>query len=175
MFKINGLKIMAQIQCTQKLLKELKVKPEEIQPELSSLANWYANLLLIDRRKCVLLTHQSTLYSVFIPGLKKPDFIHFPEVIGQNIFENLLQEDIPQEQLELVLDEFQTISYTKTSNRSVLGSMNDLAFQLNCRVSADGGLNNIDIYEVNHYLNQTPMSAIKDTYPIEALKKLLLS
>ena len=166
---------MAQLQCTQKLLKELKVKPEEIKPELPSLTNWYANLLLIDRRKCVLLTHQSTLYSVFIPGLKKPDFMHFPEVIGQNVFKNLLQEEIPQEKLELVLNEFQTISYTKTSNRSVLGAMNDLTFQINYRVSADGGLNNIDHYEVNRYLNRTPMSAIEDAYPIDAFKKLLSS
>lgn len=164
---------MAQIQCTQKLLKELKIKPEDINHELSPLANWYANLLLIDRRKCVLLTHQSTLYSLFIPGLKKPDFMHFPEVVGQNLFKNLLHEEIPQEQLELVLNEFQTVSYAKTSSRSVLGSMNDLAFQINYRVSADGGLNNIDMYEVNHYINRTPMSAIEDTYPIEALKKLL--
>ena len=166
---------MAQIQCTKKILKELKVKPEEIDQQLPPLADWYANLLHIDRRKCVLVTHQSTLYSVFIPGLKKPDFLHFTEVVGQNLFKNLLQEEIPQEQLELVFNELQTISYTKTSNRSVLGSMNDLAFQINYRVSADGGLNNIDIYEVNHYLNRTPMSAIEDTYPIDAFKKLLFS
>jgi len=53
--------------------------------------------------------------------------------------------------------------------------MNDLAFQLNYHVSADGGLNNIDIYEVNHYLNRTPMSAIEYTYPIDTFKKLLSS
>jgi len=166
---------MAQIQCTQKLLKELKVKQEEIQYESPILANWYANILLIDRRKCVLLTHQNTLYSVFIPGLKKPDFMHFPEVLGQNVFKNLLKEEIPQAQIEQVLNEFQTLSYTKTSNRSVLGSMKDLAFQINYYVSDDGGLNNINSYELNYHLNRTPMSAIEHTYPIDSFKKLLSS
>ena len=51
--------------------------------------------------------------------------------------------------------------------------MNDLAFQINDRVYSDGGLNNIDLYEFNHYLNRTPMSAIKGFYPINALKKLM--
>jgi hypothetical protein len=96
-------------------------------------------------------------------------------VVGQHLFQNLLQEEIQQEQLELVLNEFQTVSYTKTSSRSVLGSMNDLAFQINYRVPTDGGLNNIDIYEVNRYLNRTPMSAIEDTYPVDAFKNLLFS
>ena len=47
--------------------------------------------------------------------------MHFPEVIGQHLFKNLLHEEIPQEQIELILYEFLTTSYTKTSNQSVLG------------------------------------------------------
>jgi len=161
---------MAQIRCTQKLLKELKVEPEAVNPE--SLGSWHANLLLIDRRKCVLLTNDACLYSIFIPGLKKPEFTHFPEVLGQHLFKNLLQEELPQEQIEIVLNELQSISYTKTNNRRVLGSMNDLTFQIKYQISANGGLDNADIYEINKDINRTPMSAVEQ-YGIDGLKSLL--
>ena len=29
--------------------------------------DWYANLLWLDRQKCLLLTHAGTLFSVFLP------------------------------------------------------------------------------------------------------------
>jgi len=163
---------MAQIRCTQKLLKELKVESEAIDSKLLGLGSWHANLLLIDRRKCVLLTNDACLYSIFIPGLKKSEFTHFPEVLGQHLFKNLLQEELPQEQIEIVLNELQNISYTKTNNRSVLGSMNDLAFQVKYQISANGGLDNVNIYEINKDINRTPMSATEQ-YGIDGLKSLL--
>ena len=56
-----------------------------------------------------------------------------------------------------------------------LGSMNDLTYQIKYQVSANGGLDNVNIYEINKGINRTPMSVIKDTYPIDAFKKLLFS
>lgn len=35
--------------------------------------DWYANLLWIDRRKCLLLTHAGTLFPVFAAGVRKRD------------------------------------------------------------------------------------------------------
>ena len=32
--------------------------------------DWYANLLVLDRRKCLLLTHPSTLFTVFEPDVR---------------------------------------------------------------------------------------------------------
>ena len=36
-----------------------------------------------------------------------------------------------------------------------------------------GGLNNVDLAELNHELNRIPMSAIKEIYSIYELRKLL--
>jgi uncharacterized protein DUF6933 len=52
------------IHCTQKLLKELDVplvEPENISAPAEGLGNWYANLLRIDRKKCLLFTNEKTL------------------------------------------------------------------------------------------------------------------
>jgi len=118
-------------------------------------------------------TNDVMLYSFFVPGLKKPQFENVREVFGQNLFKNLLWENFPQNQIETVLDEHREIIIAKTNNRSVLGSMNDLAFQLKYRIGAMGGLVNIDLTELNHELNRIPMSAIKEIYSIDELKKLL--
>jgi len=94
-------------------------------------------------------------------------------VFEQNLFKNLLWENFPQNQIEIVLDEHREIIIAKTNNRSVLGSMNDLAFQLRYRIAAMGGLINIDLAELNHELNRIPMSAIKEVYSIYELRNLL--
>ncbi|MDP2754705.1 MAG: hypothetical protein Q8P40_10015 [Nitrospirota bacterium] len=62
------------IHCTKKLLKELDVsliEPEKIPPPTEGLGNWYANLLRIDRRKCLLLTNEKSLYTFLIPKVLK--------------------------------------------------------------------------------------------------------
>ena len=164
---------MAILRCTQKLLSELKLKPSDSKELPSDLSSWHANLLRIDRRKCVLFTHDTTLYSFFVSGLKKPDFENIREVFRQNFFKSLIAEDIPQKQIEIFLEANREIRISKTNNRSVLGSMNDLAFQLKYRIAAMGGLVNVGLAELNIELNRIPMSAIKEIYSIDELRKLL--
>ena len=66
---------MRLLHCTQKLLKELGKPPlqnPDTSPENSEgLGNWYANLLRIDRRKCLLFTNEKTLYTFLIPKVLK--------------------------------------------------------------------------------------------------------
>ena len=90
------------VHCTQKLLAE--IQDRLIDPSASG-ESWHANVLRFDRRKCVLFTHDATLYSVFVPGLKKPDFEHLDEVFGQRLFKALLWDEFPQTQIERMLEE----------------------------------------------------------------------
>ncbi len=157
----------------EKVANRIKTKPSEGTTSSNEVGRWHANLLRVDRRKCILFTHDVTLYSFLVPGLKKPQFENVREVFGQNLFKNLLRENFPQNQIEIVLDEHREIIIAKTNNRSVLGSMTDLAFQLKYRIAAMGGLVNVDLAELNHELNRIPMSAIKEIYSIYELRKLL--
>ena len=164
---------MATLRCTKKLLAELKIKPsDDVQPP-SDFSSWHANLLRIERRKCVLFTHDQSLYTFFIPGLKKLHFQRFDEIFQQNLFKNLVEEELPQKHIEMFLDDTQEIKICKTSNRSVLGSMNDLAFQLQWYIADEGGLEYTDILKLNHDLKRIPMSAIKEIYSIRELKRVL--
>ena len=90
------------IRCTQKLLEELSIKSMPERSECDPFWSWHANVFRIERRKCVLITNDKTLFAVFIPALQKPDFKSFQFVIGEHLFKNLLYENIPQRQIEAV-------------------------------------------------------------------------
>ncbi len=162
------------LRCTQKLLKELKPNFKGETQEEFFLDSWHANIFYIERRKCVLVTNDSTLFTMFIPSLRKQDFDTFYHVFGQSIFKNLSNEEIPQNQIEVVLRACEKIKIAKTNNRSVLGSMNDQKVQLECLIQAQGGLAHTDLYELNHKLNRHILSAIDYKYPIEVLKEKLI-
>jgi len=164
---------MAILRCTKKLLTELRAKPADIMQSPSDLNGWHANLLRIDRRKCILFTHDKSLYSFLVTGLNRSDFQNIGEVFRQNLLQNLTREGVPRRQIELFVDDIREIEITKTNNRSVLGSMNDLAFQLKYTIDYHGGLLNTDLAKLNSELNRTPMGAIEYVYSINELNELL--
>lgn len=158
------------IRCTQKLLAE--IPKHLIDPSLDGVG-WHANLLRIERRKCVLFTHDETLYSVFVPALKKPDFEQLPDIFGQCLFKTLLWEEFPQAQIEVMLDAAREVRFTRSNNRSVLGSMNDIQFQIQVNVEHDGGLDHCDTVDLHRRLNIIPFSAIGYKHPVDQLRTLL--
>ena len=164
---------MAVIGCTKKLLTELRVKPSEIKQIPSALNSWHANNFLFDRRKCVLFTHDATLFSFFVPGLLKSDFQNIREVFRQMLFKNLVSEDLTQLQIELLLEDISEIEITKTSNPSVLGSMNDFINNLTLHLALDGGIANVNAFDLNRNLNRIPMGAIGYSSSINTLQNLL--
>ena len=67
----KGFYTMQLIRCTVKLLKELTQEPvANVTPIRDVIGGWHANLLRIERKKCVLVTNDRALYTIFIPGLK---------------------------------------------------------------------------------------------------------
>lgn len=158
------------IHCTQKLLAEI---PDRLIDPSASGESWHANLLRIDRRKCVLFTHDATLYSVFVPGLKKAEFERLDEVFGQRLFKALLRDEFPQTQIERMLEACRMIRFTRSSNRSVLGSMNDIRFHIGWHVEHDGGLTYVDLGQLHHKLNRIPFSAVGYGYPVERFREYL--
>jgi len=87
----------------------------------------------------------------------------------------MMAEEIPQKQIEVFLNDLREIEIAKTNNRSVLGSMNDLTFQLKYQIAYEGGLLNINFAKLNHDLNRIPMGAIEEIYSIHELTKFLKS
>ena len=163
---------MLTLQCTNKLLKELKTDLSPVK-DTDPITLWHANLLTLDRRKCVLFTNDKTRYSFLVPGLKKPDFQRLGEVFLDNVFRCMLNDGIPQEGIEKVLNSCSNYCFTKTSNKSVLGTMNDIADIIKWTVYDDGGLANTDISEMMMRLNRMPMKPLGYGFSVDALREML--
>jgi hypothetical protein len=155
------------IRCTQKLLAEI---PDQLVEPTAAGEGWHANLLRIERRKCVLFTHDATLYSVFVPGLTKPDFERLDEVFGQRLFKALLWDEFPQVQIEKMLDACRMLRFARSNNRSVLGTMNEMRFHIEVDMEDAGGLDRVDLADLHQRLNRTPWSATGYRYAVEGLR-----
>jgi hypothetical protein len=155
------------LQGTKKLLDFVGKKPVEIDEKTNPLISWHGNIFNIGRRKCLLITHTQSLYSAFFYGVTKKDVPHLLEMIRDRVIELMRQDDFTLQELSIMQDTFENIEYTKTSSRSVLGSMNDMK-------------NTLDWYDMSEEeislakrINKTPYKIGNYVYPKEALKALL--
>jgi len=167
---------MRNIHCTRKLLKELDVpliEPDKIPQPTEGLGNWYANLLRIDRRKCLLFTNEKSLYTFLIPKVLKANLKNIEEEFLIHLSYNLQHEGFRLEVISRVMQEYQEIGFAKTASKSVLGSMNDLVYHYEFQIFKSGGIDNIRTLQFNEMINRIPMGALKYGYPIEELKKLI--
>ena len=57
------------VQCTKKLLDELKVKPQP-HGEEDPLFSWHANFITLNRRKTVVLVNDQNRYVIVLHGVK---------------------------------------------------------------------------------------------------------
>ncbi|MBN2239907.1 MAG: hypothetical protein JW712_09030 [Dehalococcoidales bacterium] len=84
-----------------------------------------------------------------------------------------MSEGFAEEKIEYFLSNHTDIVLTKTSSRSVLGSMNDFTFQIKYDSYDRGNLTDADLSEINRFLVQNPMSAIKYNICIRELEQRL--
>lgn len=150
----DGLVVAVIVRCTAKLraLLGLQVQPPVEDPGSSS-SDWYANLLHIERRKCLLVTHAGTLFSVFCPDVRAAQLRPLGPFLVLRIIGELDAEGLSERALGELDPGGVTIAQT-TSGRSVLGCMNDLA--LTCRLAAQdaGGLGALDLAGLHHVLQR---------------------
>lgn len=166
---------MQLIRCTKKLQKEMGLKSADLvtdEIEESTLGSWHANLLFIDRRKCVLLVNDKTLFNFIIPNVNRKQ-IHQLDTLFRNFLQCVLaEEDFTEILRENIMQEYESIGFANTNNRSVMGSMNDLAFLYKLHIQDEGGVHNFMLSQIIHRLNHMPMGALEHNYAIESLRSL---
>jgi hypothetical protein len=148
----------------------------DIPADTEGLGNWYANLIRIDRKKCLLFTNEKTLYSFLIPNVKKATLKNIVDEFRVNVSFNLQSERFSLDIINKAMQEYSEIGFAKTASRQVLGSMNQIAFEYEIRVQMKEGLGNIRILETNRDMNKTLRTMLegkKYFYPIEALMEVL--
>ncbi len=169
-------KFMLLLRCTIKLLKEVGVKQVDLASNLQTidpLGSWYANLLHLDRKKCLLFTNEKTLYSFLVPGVKKSDYKDFGMPFRVNLMLNLKFEGFEDSTVKKLLKGYDDYGFTKTGSRSVLGSMNDFADQYDNYIYYFGGIKKFDLMDTNRRVNESPMSALGYDRPTDKFRSAL--
>jgi hypothetical protein len=145
------------LRCTRKLLAVLKTGTcPGPQPEPGA-EDWCANLLWLDRRKCLLLTHSGTLFSIFEPDLRAAELRDTFNLVTRLIGRELGAENLPATTFGVLGS--QELIVARTADRSVLGCMNDMALLCGYAVMDSGGLQNVDSVELNRSLHRNINSA----------------
>jgi hypothetical protein len=154
---------MVVLRCTQKLLARLK-RPE-VPADVASttrLGDWYGNILQIGGRQHLLFISERSRLPVVIPirEAKRLEAV-FPNAVCDVLAAaGIGAEDIADERSRM-----SEISFGRTNNRSLLGTLNDFAFM------AQRGNANRDEpespEELMRFLAQTPILPLKGASPIE--------
>lgn len=167
---------MQLIRCTAKLIKELGLKKSDLVEEpakFSFLGQWHANLIYINRRKCVLFANDKILINFIVPDVSRAEIRNLGSMFCSTFRCILADEGYSQEQITKVLDEYSEIGIGKSNNRSVLGTLNDLAFHYEYSILENGGPHSAAIPSIISRLNRMPMHASKKCiFPIDELQKL---
>ena len=88
-------------------------------------------------------------------------------MVRDKVVELMRQDNFSLQEINIIRDTFANISYTKTSNRSVLGSMNDMKNMLEWYDMSE------DEISLAKRINKTPYKIGDYVYPKEALRALL--
>jgi len=166
---------MQLIRCTAKLLKELGLKPKDLrqeEPPFSFLGQWHANLVHIDRRKSLLFVNDRTLFNFIVPDVNRSQIRSLPELFLSSLSCVLSDEEVPEDVRRRILSEYEEIGFAKSSNRSVLGSANDLAFHYKRSILEAGGVHSWQVPQIIRDLNRMPLQAIEFKFPIDELGHL---
>ena len=115
--------------------------------------DWYLNLLWFERRKCVLLTHTGTLFSVFRGDIRSADVRPLGEYLVDAIEAELRVEQLPIDTFSALARD--SVLLATTASRRTLGFMTEMAAELGYAIPAAGGLSACDIGVLNRRLRRT--------------------
>jgi hypothetical protein len=138
------------LRCTSRMLDVLGGKPTLVESAPNH-DDWYANVVFVEGKKCVLLTHVGTLFfpvSLDVEvGLLRPVGGFVYTQIGRA----LEREGLPRDALAPIDDK--DVSLARTADRSVLGSMNDMVQMTRHIICSRGGLGQINASTLNEALH----------------------
>ncbi len=139
-----------------------------VPPSHNPYADWTARLFTADRTQYVLVSNSATLYSVIFFGkgitganqLINRMLDNLRDITKEDGFESIYENRVAPETGEVL--------FSKATNRSVTGSMNEMIFRAKWHLADD----EMSPFDVAHQLNKTPMSYANDGYPRDAFAAL---
>ena len=161
---------MVFVRCTARLLARLG-QPVAEGHATGALGDWYANVIATRPRVLILCINEHTLLSVVVPLAPAASFLdRAVAAVGHRIG----QIDAPRERRQREIEALAPAWLARTTNRSVLSSLNHLAHDAQAWLAErPGGVVEADLEELGQWLCDTPCFPLTTTWPWqEALARL---
>ena len=168
------------IHCTKKLKDKLVASnntEQEVTASPSAIGSWHANLIVIERRQCVIFVHDITRYAVFIPCLTKPDFANLDHHFQDVFINSLIKAGLDFELIDKAANVITPFVFDTDCSRSVQGTMRLMSDDIKWGLQ----YNNQSITELLPYSESARVSSRPCTikgqkdcvWPIKAMGELL--
>ncbi len=162
---IGGVRMLT-IQCTKKLIDYINKDIDRLPDIQDKLFSWHAHLFIVQRKKYIIIMNNQSRYNFVLGPLLKKDVKHLDDLIIEGIKVNLKADEIEQSMIDEYVKQMDEFSYTKTSERSIIGQINDCINYLEHFRNANGDL---DLADINRRLNKFPMLKLPLTYSRKAM------
>ncbi len=159
------------IHLTDKLSKKLKTGPlSKIELETKPHLRWYGNFFRAERVQYVLVTNAKSLFSVVLYGRGLTDFNSFYNEFLRTLRGYLTESGMRMIYERIIATESGDITLSKTADRSVLGSMNDMVNANKYMIETHG--RELSPWDMAELINHTPYSAAGRGFPIEVFARM---
>lgn len=165
---------MLQLCCTKNVIKQFGIPPESLavaSPTDAALGNWYVNLVTIERRKTLICMSERTLLSFLLFGIKKSSKHSLAELFIAGLVQLLEMEGFTEAQIHRAVGAAGVLEYCATSNRTVLGNLNDLQQRYRESILYNGGFSGCNLWELMRRMNRMPQRNIGWAYSIDCARE----
>ena len=160
------------LRITSKLGKKIGIDPAtRLDSDPNPFIDWTADLFRAGRVQYILVTNTASLYSTLLYGNGIIDDMELSMRIVPRIIEHLQWNGFGLIAERLFAPNTGVIRFSKTLDRHVTGSMNDLIYQAKYFLSGQ----DLSIHDVSMRLNETHMPHIEYDSPQKAFEKLTLA
>jgi len=160
------------IRLTEKLRRKIKAPKLEYHRPVADnpFSDWTSHLFTADRVQYIILTHSVSLYSVVMYGKGIADDSTYTSRVLDALREFMIDDQREHMYRLRIAPLISTIKFSKTGDRRVLGSINDMVFL--AKVNMIEG--NLSPYDVSFKLNETPFSMLDYNYPAKEIDNLFI-
>ena len=161
------------LRCTFRFLKELplamKGQVTHFTGEAHPLDEWYAHLFYISRRKYAMFMNAKTRFSFVEADVTRERLKSLEDIFRKGLSRALYEEDYPADTIKMFNDRIGTLQLALTTDRSVLGSMNQFIMDFSYMYTRED--RKYDDAELGRQLRRTPV--IKYGFPDRKMEELL--
>ena len=161
---------MFTLRCTQRLLRRGLAETGAVNSQADTLlADWYANILVVRPSHLVVCISERTLLPVVVVA---KDIKHLPQRVVAALAPVLQSLEVQAPAIEAELVAMQTCHVGRTASKRVVGSMNELMFQLEWQLRAHPERS---LHEQALRLAEVPMKGAEYSSPDRATTALFAS